>query len=203
MRLANLHILLRVDNAPCHVDVELSHVNMLFFFPNATSEIHPLDQDIILDSKLRYQKLLLQILLLRMDGTGHVSQLSKKINVLDTLRWINTAWKDAERNTVVKGYRNAGFPTDCFDSTMNFANGDKYVETTEVLSSSKGEAELLSMKNAKKWMQIQSEDENQSITPEKIISHKKFAASLEKMKNFAVQKQPQLLRHVQHLETAF
>ncbi|KAL1241056.1 CCA-adding enzyme [Trichinella spiralis] len=52
-------------------------------------------------------------------------------------------------------------------SAMNFANGDKYVETTEVLSSSKGEAELLSMKNAKKWMQIQSEDENQSITPEK------------------------------------
>ncbi|KRY24842.1 hypothetical protein T01_8291 [Trichinella spiralis] len=47
-------------------------------------------------------------------------------------------------------------------SAMNFANGDKYVETTE-----------------------------------------KFAASLEKMKNFAVQKQPQLLRHVQHLETAF
>ncbi|OUC39617.1 hypothetical protein D917_00892 [Trichinella nativa] len=88
-------------------------------------------------------------------------------------------------------------------SAMHFANGDKYVETTEVLSSSKGEAELLLMNNAKKWMQIQSEDDSQSITTEKIISHKKFAASLEKMKDFAVQKQPQLLRHVQHLETAF
>ncbi|KRX25820.1 hypothetical protein T07_8678 [Trichinella nelsoni] len=32
-------------------------------------------------------------------------------------------------------------------SAMNFDNGDKYVET-----SSKGEAELLLMKNAKKWM---------------------------------------------------
>ncbi|KRY23343.1 hypothetical protein T12_528 [Trichinella patagoniensis] len=83
-------------------------------------------------------------------------------------------------------------------SVMNFANGDEYVET-----SSKGEAELLLMKNAKKWMQIQSEDDSQSITTEKIISHKKFAASLENVKDFAVQKQPQLLRHVQHLETAF
>ncbi|KRX34794.1 hypothetical protein T06_51 [Trichinella sp. T6] len=54
---------------------------------STTSEIHPLDQDIILDSKLGYQKLLLQILLF------------------------------AERNTVVKGYRNAGFPTDCFESS--------------------------------------------------------------------------------------
>ncbi|KRZ77758.1 hypothetical protein T10_12336 [Trichinella papuae] len=119
------------------------------------------------------------------------------------------------RSTIVKGFRKAGFPTDCFEnskmldnellkdiekmlrlaktdetSAMKFANGDKDVGTTELLSSSNWEAEVLAnfIDEACEEMDVDAADENHSITTEKIISHKQFAAYLEKMKSFAVQK---------------
>ena len=49
-------ILLFIDNATVHSDIELSNVRILFFPPNATSHLQPLDQGIIKNFKMHYRK---------------------------------------------------------------------------------------------------------------------------------------------------
>ncbi|KAL1239376.1 Recombination protein RecR [Trichinella pseudospiralis] len=87
------------------------------------------------------------------------------------------------RSTICEGFRKAEFPTDCFEnnkmlegyrenacslaktdetSAMKFANGDKDVEITEVLSSSNLEAEVLAnfIDEECEEMDVDAADEN-------------------------------------------
>ena len=54
-------ILLLLDNFKCHeVDLELTHVEILFLPPRTTSKSQPMDQDIIHNLKQLYKKKLVE-----------------------------------------------------------------------------------------------------------------------------------------------
>jgi hypothetical protein len=54
MRLQKRNILLFVDNAPSHPEVQLSNVAVKFLPPNTTSYTQPMDQGIIQATKLKF-----------------------------------------------------------------------------------------------------------------------------------------------------
>ena len=61
MRTQDRHILLFLDNAPCHPPVDsLTNIKLVFLPANTTSILQPLDQGIIQNLKLHYRKLLLR-----------------------------------------------------------------------------------------------------------------------------------------------
>lgn len=56
---SNRNILLLLDNATSHPNIELTNVKLVFLPPNCTSELQPLDNGIIQSIKLKYRKTML------------------------------------------------------------------------------------------------------------------------------------------------
>lgn len=71
-----------VDNASSHADINMKNVKIVYFPPNMTSEVQPLDQGIIQCFKLLYRKQLMRHLVSNVDG--NVLDLpEEKVNVID------------------------------------------------------------------------------------------------------------------------
>ena len=109
----NQKILLFLDNAPVHPKISLKNVKLQFFPANTTALLQPMDAGIIQTLKLKYRKRQLQRLIVEMDKhpskTG--SQLLREIDVLDAT-WISAAWKETEPMTINKCFKNCGFTFD-------------------------------------------------------------------------------------------
>lgn len=110
MVLEGRKVLLFVDNATSHADIKMKNVQLVYFPPNMTSEVQPLDQGIIQCFKLLYRKQLMRHLVSNVDG--NVLDLpEEKVNVtaLDALGWIEQAWKDVLPETIQKCFKRCGF----------------------------------------------------------------------------------------------
>jgi len=95
--------LLFLDNAPCHPHIRL-------FPANTTSITQPIDQGVIKNLKAWYRKFLIQTLLTKVDESQNVSELSKRITVLDAINWIAQACKKIFPKTIREYFAEAGFP---------------------------------------------------------------------------------------------
>lgn len=104
----NREVLLIVDNAPGHAVRRMSNVKLLFLPPNVTSELQPLDQGIIQAFKLQYRGLMLRWMLTNLDDCDRATELSKKISVLEALRWVSNAWANVRGDTIVRCFRRCG-----------------------------------------------------------------------------------------------
>ncbi|KAI6647425.1 Tigger transposable element-derived protein 6-like [Oopsacas minuta] len=62
------NILLFLDNAPRNLQIKLSNVVSKFFLANCTSELQPMDQDIIKKLKNGYRKRLLRRVIAKLDS---------------------------------------------------------------------------------------------------------------------------------------
>lgn len=92
----NRKIIMFVDNAPSHkISKNFSNVHLEFLPPNLTSVIQPMDQGIISQIKRLYRKDLLRRLIADIEFTNQVTEAVKKIDVLDAMRWLEAAWKQA------------------------------------------------------------------------------------------------------------
>ena len=56
MKAQHRNVLLFLDNAPSHPTLDLSNVKLVFFPPNTTSVLQPIDQGVIQSLKLQYRK---------------------------------------------------------------------------------------------------------------------------------------------------
>ena len=56
MKAQHRNVLLFLDNAPSHPTLDLSNVKLVFFPPNTTSVLQPMDQGVIQSLKLQYRK---------------------------------------------------------------------------------------------------------------------------------------------------
>jgi hypothetical protein len=63
MQIENRKAIILLNNAPCHPEMELSNVKLIFLPPNTTARTQPLDSGIIRNFKLKYRKMLLEFLL--------------------------------------------------------------------------------------------------------------------------------------------
>ena len=108
----NKHILLFVDNCPSHPkDIPLRHVKVVYFPPNATSKLQPLDQGVIKVLKQKYRKKLVQRYLREMESTVQHNTKST-LNILDSIHYISAAWNDMEPTTITNCFRKAKFWSD-------------------------------------------------------------------------------------------
>ncbi|KAG0432397.1 Tigger transposable element-derived protein 6 [Dictyocoela muelleri] len=106
----NRKILLTLDNAPVHpIDVEYSNIELLYFPPNLTSRIQPLDQGIIKSFKSIYKRKFNNKLNNEYDlkSTDKYQDLIKRFKILDALLLIIASWCEVSDETIVKCYRKA------------------------------------------------------------------------------------------------
>jgi len=108
----NRKILLFLDNAPVHlIDPEnkLTNIKLKFFPPNLTSVLQPLDAGIIRSLKAYCRKYQILTLLEKNQDKVHVSELAKKMNIFDAIKFLSSAWNDIKPETIQKCFKNCGF----------------------------------------------------------------------------------------------
>ena len=104
-------VLLLMDNAGCHPEDlrdKFSNVKVVFFPPNTTSKLQPLDLGIIKNFKVHYRRYLLSYILASIETCISASEVAKTITILDAIRWISKAWRDVKPETISKCFRRAG-----------------------------------------------------------------------------------------------
>uniref|UniRef100_A0A4W3HV52 HTH CENPB-type domain-containing protein n=1 Tax=Callorhinchus milii TaxID=7868 RepID=A0A4W3HV52_CALMI len=100
--------LLFLRNAPSHPDLRLKNLKLVFFPPNATSALQPMDQGIIRSLKLRYREKQLNRVARELDGER--SAVSKGTTVLEAVYWISQSWADVDPGLITECFSKAGFP---------------------------------------------------------------------------------------------
>ncbi len=113
MGLKRRKVILFMDNASCHKldsSTRFRNVKIIFFPPNCTSQIQPLDLGIIPAFKARYKKRLLQFILSEMEEkAGNAGNLLKSVTVLQSIYWAVSSWEETKAETIQKCFRKAGF----------------------------------------------------------------------------------------------
>lgn len=115
MRIKNRRILLFLDNAPVHFGPEsgqYSNIKLIFFPPNMTCLLQPLDAGIIRSFKVRARKHSTLKVLAQIEGVINVeyaASLAKKFTVLDALKFVSLAWNEVTAETIKACFSNCGF----------------------------------------------------------------------------------------------
>ena len=97
------NIILFLDNAPCHppdMKGKYDHIKIVFFPPNCTYRLQPLDLGIIQTFKLKYMKLMLTHVVSKIHGCNSATEVSKSVDLLQAIRWIAQAWENVSESTI-------------------------------------------------------------------------------------------------------
>ena len=109
MRKSNRHILYVCDNASSHQVCEYSHIKFLMLPPNATSIMQPLDQGIILSTKRRYKKKLVERYLVCVENNKDANSLLKSLDIVVATNMIAASWRETSATIIQNCFRKAGF----------------------------------------------------------------------------------------------
>ncbi|KRY36187.1 NADH dehydrogenase [ubiquinone] 1 beta subcomplex subunit 10, partial [Trichinella spiralis] len=101
MRQQHRKILLLLDNAPSHLNVELSNVKLEFLPAKSTSCLQPMDLGVLRQFKCKYRSHLLQSLLANAETYEHAYKFFSRITVLDAVCWISQSWNEVESEVIV------------------------------------------------------------------------------------------------------
>lgn len=105
MKKAKRKILLFLDNCTVHNNPPpLDHVKLIFFPPNTTSKLQPLDQGIIQNFKILYRREIVSLVLDSIEKGEKVN-----ITVLTAINIIDKAWKNVNPTTLYNCFRKCGF----------------------------------------------------------------------------------------------
>lgn len=130
------YVLLFVDNAACHTDMQLSNIKLIYFPPNCTSVLQPLDQGIIRNVKCTYRKNMLCSLLSKVETTINIQQFSGIINsmtALDACYWIVQSVQAVKPATVHKCFVNSGFTFDFNSETFKSPENNDHMILSDLL----------------------------------------------------------------------
>jgi len=111
MQIKNRKAFILLDNAPCHPEMELSNVKLVFLPPNTTARTQPLDSRIIRNFKVKYHKMLLEFLLSHEDVTA-LADVIKKVNVGDAVDWVFQSWDQVVASTIKNYFGKTGLNKD-------------------------------------------------------------------------------------------
>lgn len=101
----NRHVLLFVDNASCHTKVPaLKATKVVFFPPNATSHLQPIDQGVVHSVKSQYRTRLVERLLFDMQQDR-----ATIIDVRFAVEVISAVWNGLRSEVVKNCFTKAGF----------------------------------------------------------------------------------------------
>ena len=101
-------VLMFIDNCSAHPGLEdkLEVTKLVFFPPNTTSVLQPMDQGIIQAIKSQYRHRIVEKILTSVgdDALGD----SPAITLLDAVNLVSSAWKSVSPETISKCFRKAG-----------------------------------------------------------------------------------------------
>lgn len=153
-------IILFIDNCQAHKSITaMENVTVVFFPPNMTSVVQPMDQGVIKNLKHFYRCLVVQHLLTE-------SSQKLPITLLDASRMCLNAWSKVSQKTIANCFRKAGFcrstnPSELFDDEIlpspvawedsipfdDYVNIDENIEICGELSDADILSEVLNNKN--------------------------------------------------------
>jgi hypothetical protein len=96
-------VLLIVDNASCHnADINHPNIKIIYFPPNCTPLIQPLDQGVIQTFKLHYTKKLFQNIFNRLekDNKLTITQALEELNIVDCIKNVMSALTSIKSSTL-------------------------------------------------------------------------------------------------------
>ena len=127
MRGQGRKVLLLVDNAPSHPQLNLKNVKIVFLPPNTTSVAQQMDQGIIQAVKLKFYRYQTEHILTQMEKSSKCgSDLLKDVNVLNAIYWVSRAWREVDVSTIVKCFDKCGF-----DKLKDIEQSDDVEESDE------------------------------------------------------------------------
>ena len=212
-----------LDNATSHTkDMQLSNVTLKFLPANTTSVLQPLDHGIIQAFKARYRKHMLQSLLSKIDRVDNAQTLCKEITLLDCLHWIGRSWAVTTPSTISKCFCSTGFAAgnDISDEDDNNDEGPTIHELATELNIKLDvnfDSQIPIEDDSDEWEKVLvdqfrdsplSEDEQEDlaassddeISPGSDMTYEDVLGLVQKIKNFAVVKDDQLLLPIQELQ---
>jgi len=100
--------ILLLDNATCHLKEEDlrsedGDIFIMFFPPNTTALLQPLDQGIIQNIKHSYRKGLLYQM--SMTDDGNVNEKLKNVSLKNVVYMITEAWSDIKSSVIISGFK--------------------------------------------------------------------------------------------------
>lgn len=101
------NVLLFVDNCPAHpktISRQLTSIRVVFFPPNVTSKLQPMDQGIIHNLKQKYRKRIVLRILRAFENND-----PPKVTLLDCVHEIKKAWDEVTPTTITNCFKQAGF----------------------------------------------------------------------------------------------
>ena len=114
MRRKKRKVILFLDNAPSHKhELTLTNTKIIFYPPNTTSRLQPLDQGVIQNFKSHCRTKMLSALVARMETSDSKADLAKAINVHDACMWTSYATNKITPATIQNCFHLAGYPTEC------------------------------------------------------------------------------------------
>ena len=153
MGVKNRKVVLFIDNCPAHPIVSLRNVELVFFPPNCTSRLQPLDQGIFRQLKHKFRSMLVNALMRKL-ATGSSSI---KWNVLDAMRAVSVSWQNISTKSINNCFKHAGFAYD----------NEQCHSETETLQEPEGWNEIVSKLNVEcGYEDYVAADDNITVTEE-------------------------------------
>ncbi len=131
----NRKILLFLDNFSGHCDatkskktpIQLSNVNLIFFPPNCTSVLQPMDQGIIQSFKMKYRRAVVEE---KVQAIEYGYEMPG-IDVLSAIKKVDASWKSVTCATIRNCFEKAGFTKTGDDVVDTAAEQDVDLEATQ------------------------------------------------------------------------
>ncbi len=237
MKLQRRKALVFSDNATSHhvsgLQEELTNTKLVFFPPNTTSILQPLDQGIIWSWKSFYKNLYLSRLVSKIDTGKNATEISKSIDIMDVCRWAASAWERVTKETIQNCFRHAGFKLESVEDMDIIVEQDDAITLQDLIdkipgseltadqflhiedeipvspqfSDSTWEADILeSFKptpEADENTEEISDDEEEEDVSPVEISHKEAQSALEVLREYSLSRCPQLANDVLVLQAKF
>ena len=141
-------VLLLMDNAGCHppeMKDGYSNIKVVFLPAYTTSRLQPLDLGIIKNFKVHYRKLLFRYVVAKIDECTMASGVTKKIHILQAIRWIAEAWEKVTADTIKKCFRSSGILDSEFElRSLDILNGEDPFEDCDIDNDDTELADLVS-----------------------------------------------------------
>ena len=104
LRQVRRKILLLIDNCPAHPNLNevLTNIKLVFFPPNTTSVLQPMDAGVIKNFKVNYRKLLVMDLIRCID-----QKIDFKPSVFDAIQMIEDSWNRVSAQTIQNCFRHS------------------------------------------------------------------------------------------------
>lgn len=160
-----LKAILTLDNAGCHPGEEeltCDGIRALFFPPNVTSLIQPMDQGVLEAMKKKYRRRLLQSMLQATEGEVTINDFLKKTTMKDVVYWVAESWHEVKADTINRSWNKILKKE---PSTSQENDSDDDLPLAELVKKLPG-CENTEVSEVAEWLQ---NDEQNEITEEAIV----------------------------------